>query len=69
MFKEERLSTRDIAAFLRGRLPAYMVPSRYAVLDEMPKTMNGKIDRARLPKLADLPEQDESSSEASALSV
>lgn len=68
VFKEERLSTRNIAAFLRGRLPAYMVPSRYAVLDEMPKTMNGKIDRARLPKLAELPKHEEPSSETGALS-
>ncbi|MCC6508990.1 MAG: amino acid adenylation domain-containing protein [Pirellulaceae bacterium] len=41
---------RALADFLRERLPVYMVPTRYAILDCMPKTINGKIDRAALPK-------------------
>lgn len=38
----------EIAPFLRERLPAYMIPSRYAVLQSLPLTANGKIDRSRL---------------------
>ena len=38
----------DLANFLRDRLPPYMIPARYALLTEFPKTINGKIDRARL---------------------
>ena len=37
---------------LSGRLPPHMVPERYVVLDALPLTASGKIDRRRLPQPA-----------------
>ena len=34
---------------LRARLPDYMVPAAVVVLEAFPVTLNGKVDRARLP--------------------
>nr|WP_295826072.1 non-ribosomal peptide synthetase [uncultured Azospirillum sp.] len=38
-----------VAASLAGRLPAHMVPARLMVLDAIPVTPTGKLDRAALP--------------------
>jgi amino acid adenylation domain-containing protein len=45
----ETLSIQSLRAFLEGKLPAYMIPAMFVVLDMLPLTPNGKIDRRALP--------------------
>ena len=45
----ERPDRGELAEFLGGFLPEYMVPSRYVWLDQLPVTQHGKIDRGALP--------------------
>ncbi|MFI6172608.1 amino acid adenylation domain-containing protein [Nocardia sp. NPDC051052] len=42
----------ELSAYLRTRLPDYMIPSAYMVLDSLPRGLTGKLDRAKLPKIA-----------------
>ncbi|MEV0390666.1 amino acid adenylation domain-containing protein [Nonomuraea sp. NPDC050643] len=46
-------SAGDLTAHAARKLPSGLVPSRYVLLDEIPLTTSGKIDRARLPEPPD----------------
>jgi amino acid adenylation domain-containing protein len=41
---------KDIRSGLAELLPAYMTPTRIIILDQLPKTSSGKVDRKQLPE-------------------
>ena len=48
--KKEQLNVSKARSFLSERLPEYMIPSTFVVLDKMPLTPNGKFNRKALPE-------------------
>ncbi|HEX6903703.1 MAG TPA: amino acid adenylation domain-containing protein [Thermoanaerobaculia bacterium] len=46
---ESGLDIPALRAFLRERLPEYMVPAGFLFMDALPLTANGKVDRRALP--------------------
>jgi amino acid adenylation domain-containing protein len=51
---------RSLKDYLSTRLPHYMVPGLFVVLDELPVTPNGKVDKRALPA----PDEDDVTKEA-----
>ncbi len=46
----ERDGLAELQSFLRAKLPEHMVPQILVLMDELPLSANGKVDRAALPE-------------------
>jgi acyl carrier protein len=44
-----RQPDNNLRAFVKARMPDYMVPATFVVLEKLPLTPNGKVDHAALP--------------------
>jgi len=44
----DEIDVNELKGFVRERLPEYMVPARFVVLDTLPKLPNGKVDKTAL---------------------
>jgi hypothetical protein len=46
--RDRSASTSDLRRHLKSKLPEHMVPSSFVMLDDLPLTANGKVDRRKL---------------------
>jgi D-alanine--poly(phosphoribitol) ligase subunit 1 len=51
--ENEKFIQKKIKKELESLLPKYMIPSKFFILNELPKNRNGKIDRHKLKEIAE----------------
>lgn len=49
VIKDEILTGGQLRQYLKNKLPDYLVPSAFVLLESLPMTPNGKVDRKALP--------------------
>jgi amino acid adenylation domain-containing protein len=50
--KQQPLTAPELRSFLKQKLPVYLLPSAFVLLDTLPLTPTGKVDRRALPSLS-----------------
>lgn len=59
--KHQPINLADLRSYLKDKLPDYMVPAACVVLEKLPLTSHGKIDRTALPEPSITLREDEDS--------